>query len=48
MVVDHGGKLLGVVALQDLMKFLSLKLDLEPHKAGKSQNSNDSGDEKKQ
>jgi hypothetical protein len=29
MVVDHG-HLLGVVALKDLMNFLSRKLELEP------------------
>jgi Zn-dependent protease/CBS domain-containing protein len=29
MVVDHGGKLLGAVALNDLIKFISMKLNLE-------------------
>jgi len=29
MVVDHGGKLVGVVAMRDLMRFLTLKLDLD-------------------
>jgi predicted transcriptional regulator len=32
MVVDHG-RLLGVVALKDLMNFLSRKLELEPETA---------------
>lgn len=29
MVVDHGGKLIGMVAMRDLMRFLALKLDLD-------------------
>lgn len=29
LVVDHGGKLLGAVAMNDLIKFISMKLDLE-------------------
>ena len=29
MVIDPGGKLIGMVALKDLLKFLSMKLDLE-------------------
>ncbi len=29
LVVDHGGKLLGAVAMNDLIKFISMKLNLE-------------------
>ena len=29
LVIDHGGKLLGAVAMQDLIRFLSVKLNLE-------------------
>jgi Zn-dependent protease len=31
LLVVEGGELLGIVALKDLMNFLNLKLDLEPH-----------------
>jgi hypothetical protein len=35
MVVDNGSRLLGIVALKDLLQFLSLKLELENgHHAG--------------
>lgn len=35
MVVDHGGKLVGMVAMRDLMRFLALKLDLEEESVSK-------------
>ncbi|NLP01900.1 MAG: CBS domain-containing protein [Fibrobacter sp.] len=35
MVVDHGGRLVGMVAMRDLMRFLALKLDLEEESVSK-------------
>ena len=32
MVTDHG-KLVGILALRDLLKFLAIKMDLEPQEA---------------
>lgn len=35
MVVDHGGRLVGMVAMRDLMRFLALKLDIEEESVSK-------------
>jgi Zn-dependent protease/CBS domain-containing protein len=36
LVVDPGGKLLGIVAMQDLLKYLSIKLDLGVEEIGQT------------
>lgn len=37
MVVDNGGKLLGMVAMRDLLKFLTLKIDLDGESKNKTE-----------